>query len=124
MLRCPDPSHNKWRITMIQTLRKRMQQLKTKFEVENVMCCAIAEWFKTGHVPLYKYPEKCHDAIWSQEAIGWRQVLNGRISKLWLEHQGNTKLSSGQVRMDYIWGASIVETCLCMMIELWEMRNE
>ena len=26
--------------------------------------------------------------------------------------------------MDYIWGASIVETCLCMMIELWEMRNE
>ena len=26
--------------------------------------------------------------------------------------------------MDYIWGASIVETCLRMMIELWEMRNE
>ena len=26
--------------------------------------------------------------------------------------------------MDYIWGASIVETCLQMMIELWEMRNE
>ena len=26
--------------------------------------------------------------------------------------------------MDYIWGASIVETCLRMMIELWEMRNK
>ena len=26
--------------------------------------------------------------------------------------------------MDYIWGASIVETCLRMMIDLWEMRNE
>ena len=26
--------------------------------------------------------------------------------------------------MDYIWGASIVETCLGMMIELWEMRKE
>ena len=26
--------------------------------------------------------------------------------------------------MDYIWGASIVETCLRMMIDLWEMRND
>ena len=26
--------------------------------------------------------------------------------------------------MDYIWGALIVETCLRMMIDLWEMRNE
>ena len=26
--------------------------------------------------------------------------------------------------MDYIWGASIVETCLRMMIELWELRKE
>ena len=101
-----------------------MKQLNTKYAVENTMCCAIAEWFETGHVPLYKYPEKFHDAIWSQGAIGWRQVFNGRISKLWLEHQGNTKTSSGKVRMDYIWGASIVETCLRMMVDLWEMRNE
>ena len=26
--------------------------------------------------------------------------------------------------MDYIWGASIVETCLRMMIDLWDMRND
>ena len=26
--------------------------------------------------------------------------------------------------MDYIWGASIVETCLQMMIDLWELRND
>ena len=26
--------------------------------------------------------------------------------------------------MDYIWGASIVETCLRMIIDLWELRNE
>ena len=26
--------------------------------------------------------------------------------------------------MDYIWGASIVETYLRMMIDLWEMRNK
>ena len=42
----------------------------------------------------------------------------------WLEHQGNTKTKTGQVQTDYIWGASIIETCLQMMIELWEIRNE
>ena len=26
--------------------------------------------------------------------------------------------------MDYIWRASILETCLRMMIDLWEMRKE
>ena len=26
--------------------------------------------------------------------------------------------------MDYIWGASMVDTCLQMMIDLWEMRNK
>ena len=26
--------------------------------------------------------------------------------------------------MDYIWGASIVETYLCMMIDIWEFRNK
>ena len=26
--------------------------------------------------------------------------------------------------MNYIWGASIVETCLRMMLELWELRND
>ena len=86
--------------------------MDTKFVVENVMCCAISEWFETGHLSLYKYPEEFHNTIWSQGAIGWKQVFNGRILTLWLEHQGNTKTSSGQVRMDYIWGASIVETCL------------
>ena len=40
-----------------------------------------------------------------------------------MKHQGNTKTSSGRVRMDYIWGALIVETCLRMMTDLWELRK-
>ena len=74
-----------------------MKQLNTKFNLENTMCCAIAEWFEMGHLPLYKYPEKFHKAIWSQGTIGLGEIFNGKISQHWLEHQGNTKMSSGQV---------------------------
>ena len=38
--------------------------------------------------------------------------------------QSNTKPLSGKFWMDYIWGASIVETCLRMIIDLWKMKNE
>ena len=101
-----------------------MQQLDMKYELENTLACAISEWFETGYVSLMKYPEKFHDAIWSQGAIGWRQIFNGKILRHWLVHLGHTKTSKGRLRMDYIWGVSIVETCLQMMIGLQEMRKE
>ena len=46
-----------------------MKQLNTKFKLEKTLYYTIAEWFETGHVPLYKYLEKFYDAIWSWEAI-------------------------------------------------------
>ena len=44
--------------------------MDTKYKLENTLACAISEWFETGYVSLYKYPEKFHDAIWSKGAIG------------------------------------------------------
>ena len=72
-----------------------MKQLDTKFELEMTMYTAIAEQFETGHFQLQKYPEKFHATIWSQGAKGGRQLYNGKISRHWLEHQGNTKTTTG-----------------------------
>ena len=89
-----------------------MQQLDTKYEFENTLACAILEWFETVYAALKKYLAKFHDAIWSQGAISWGKIFNVKILRHWLVHQGNTKTSMGSLRMDYIWGASFVETCL------------
>ena len=70
MIQCPAMTKKKWRIKIITTLQKRMQQLNTKYNLENTLVCTIAEWFETGRVTLYKYPEKFHEAVWSQGAIG------------------------------------------------------
>ena len=48
ILQCPAMSQRRWRIKTISSLRKRMKQLNMKYEVENTMCYAIAEWFETG----------------------------------------------------------------------------
>ena len=70
----------------MNALRKQMEQLATKFALGETMCTALSEWFETGHIQLQNYPNRYHPAIWSQGAIGWRQIFNGKISKLWLEH--------------------------------------
>ena len=62
--------------------------------------------------------------------FGIKEQLDGdtsstkKIFRYWLKYQGNTKASSERARMDYIWGASIVKTCLRMMIDLWGIRKE
>ena len=108
----------------MNALQKRMEQLATNFVLGETICTALLEWFETGHVQLRNYPKKYHPRIWSQGAIGWRQIFNRMLSKLWLAHQENTITPTGQVRKDNIWGASIVDTCLRMMIDLWELRNK
>ena len=78
------------------TLQKQMKQLNTKFDLENTICHAIAEWFETGHISLY--PEKFHNTICSQGAIiSPRKMFNGKISWYWMENQHNTKTLSGKV---------------------------
>ena len=54
-----------------------MQQMDTQYELENTLASAISEWFETGHVSVEKYPAMFHNTIWSQGAIGWRQIFNG-----------------------------------------------
>ena len=48
-----------------------MQQLNMQYGLENTLACEFLELFETGHVSLYKYPEKSHDAIRSQREIWW-----------------------------------------------------
>ena len=50
--------------------------------------------------------------------------LQWKNLKALVETPRQHEISSGRVRMDYIWGSSIVETCLRIMIDLWELRNE
>ena len=69
MLQCSVVWRRKWRIKTIITLQKQIKQLNIKFNLENTICCAIAERFEIGHILLYKYPEKFHKVIWSQGTI-------------------------------------------------------
>ena len=80
MIQCPAKSHVGWRIKTMNILRTQMKQLETKFALSETMCTALSKWFETGHVQLWNYPDTYHPVIWSQGAIGWRQMFNRKMS--------------------------------------------
>ena len=59
----------------MKTLRKQIKQVARNFNLKKTMCCTIAEWLKTGNMPLFMYPEKFYKTIWSQDATGWEHIL-------------------------------------------------
>ena len=124
MIQCQGSSRIEWRRKTMTTLRHRMETLDTKYIVSNTLCSCLTEWFEHGHINMSKYPEITHTAIRTQNEIGWRQLFNGKLAISWLTLQGRATTSTGKIREEYIWGASIVEVFLKMMIELWELRNE
>ena len=44
------------------------------------------------------------------------------LSNAW-QQQGDTRPENGNVRVDYVWRAAIVEMTLNNMTELWELRD-
>lgn len=65
-----------------------------------------------------------HSTVHNQSEIGWKQMFNGELPVRWLTLQGRVKTSIGKVLEEYIWGASMIEVLLWIMIELLELRNK
>ena len=123
IMRCPAPSRRKWRIKLCSSIRAKLQVFKIPFEVGDVLCSALTEWFDTGEVNPDKYPRKFHDALWAQQLIGWRHFFLGRIAIQWLD-LFPSYFEEDKYHESYIWGAAIVELVLREVLALWDERNK
>jgi hypothetical protein len=124
MIQCKAESQCRWRVSLSTALRKQMKTLGMKYEVEEAFVTALCDWMENNEVDINKFPSKFKAALASQEHIGWRQVLSGKLPQHWLRLQGDVTLKDEKVRNDYICGASIVEILLGKIIELWKIRND
>jgi hypothetical protein len=84
---------------------------------------SLCDWMEHGRVDISKFPQKFDTALKSQERIGWRHIFSGKLSQQWLRLQGDVHLEDGNIRTDYLWGASIVVVILLKFMEVWELRN-
>jgi hypothetical protein len=109
--------------------------LKNKLTGEGLndtLARTITSWLDTGKVDVDKYDRQYHDAINSQNSIGWMNLFSGRISQKRLELYEQTMVEPRTEEEQkyfkhyngYIWGTAVVEKILRTHVELWETRNK
>ena len=123
ILRCSAPPRQKWRQKLCNNIFKTLKKFSIPYEAGAVFCDAITEWFETGEVTITKHPEKYHQALQAQQLIGWRQIFMGRIACQWLDLHPSY-FANNKYHENYIWGASLVETILRGVLDLWKARND
>ena len=108
-------------------LRKKLDKHKIDHELKETMCMIIADWMENNTVEINKFPQKNHDAMNTQENIGWSHMFAGHISQEWIKLHEDSRLtnnSKNQHDQSYLWGTTLVEVLLSKFVRLWEIRNQ
>ena len=127
LIQCKAESRTKWQRQLMTKLWKKFDKHKTDHKLKETMCMVIADWMENNTVDIYKFPQKYHDAMITQENIGWSHMFAGHISQEWIKlykESRNTNTNENQQDQSYLWGASVVEVLLSEFVRLWEIRNE
>ena len=121
LIRCNGTSRLLWRIKFIVALRKTLIKKKTHWQLSDMICTSLTEWMDEGYVDIRNYHEDFHLAITAQNKIGWRNFFAGKISQQWLNLHDLLSNNKSKHSQSYVWGASIMEMTLRLMIDLWNL---
>ena len=107
-----------------------MKSRRTNDNLIKIITTAIAIWMEHSEFNEEKFPEKYHEALYSQNNIRWNQLFKDQISQEWLQlHKDYYKKTVGCSKSPhyyngFVWGASIVEMILRQIILLWDRQNK
>ena len=126
ILRCEKSAE--WRIQFHHTLRQMCERLNTHPGLNGLLQRGLLEWFRGNEVmPVEGYPDDFVALIYSQNAIGWRQLFNGKWSTHWARIQGAYAGESQDHETSVLgdkWNVAIIQTIWVQWGVLWKTRNE
>jgi exonuclease III len=143
ILKCKHPSRQEWRRGFLTQLETKCKSVKTRPQLERILCDAITGWFNHSmEAYAYElnpsaYPKEVRRLIRQQNAIGWQQLFLGRFSGEWSALQDNyyAQKRAEAVEMDQTkkktkkqtgqrWQISIIGILWEQWWALWESRNK
>lgn len=124
---CHSSSRETWRKETKKTIRQQLQACNTPLP--------LMELFLEGlHCVLYdkpissiRVPVGTEDIAAEQEQIGWSQILKGRLSTRWSQHQHQHLCQAGLVdsrTTGSTWATSLIDIIFKQWWKLWSSRNE
>ena len=143
VMRCSNLDRDKWRAEMKAKMEETLHQLQTDPGLTRIFMEGVHKWLQGAEtLQVDQYPQKFRTLITQQNAIGWRQLFNGRLSREWARHQneylylqrlkrqdeaGNSPyaLRSGSDRRDgNSWTVAIIGALWEQWFLVWSIRNE
>ena len=103
---------NKVTKTVSDKTLEKLDKHKTDHKLKEMLCMVISDWMENKMVDINKFLCKYHDALITQENIGWSHMFAGHISQEWIKlckESRHTNTNKNQHVQSYLRGASVVE---------------
>ena len=85
LIQCKAESRTKWQRQLMTKLWKKLNKHKTDHKLKETLCMVIIDSMENNTVEINKFPRKYHDAMITQENIGWSHMFAGHISQEWIK---------------------------------------
>jgi hypothetical protein len=121
---CPGELREQWRKETLQETKKKMRALQTPFPIQEMFLNGLHSALY-GTSPPTSEDQHLQVVIATQGAIGWDQLLKGRLSVCWkikmAEHYRGGSDSKGR---DLQWASAMATLMISQWWKLWTLRNE
>jgi hypothetical protein len=126
VIRCHAPARAKWRSSSLVAIRKLCDQQDTRPYLTDILIDGLFAWYNELPLDENEYPDIYRTLILQQNAIGWRQLFNGRMSSQWAtlqeDHLWSTEKMS-KTRSGKLWTTAIITGIWQQWEILWKLRN-
>lgn len=120
---CTAPVGEQWRKATLRKLSSVLQTLQTPAPIMEVFLAGTTALLYQQETVTIPDDEICEHLYEEQKAIGWDNILKGRLSLAWTtvikHHRGGEDPEAGLK-----WTTTVADTLLQQWWALWELRNE
>ena len=113
----------------MRVLRDNLQTLPSPGCIVKAMMRGLGLWTverEAFHVQE-SMPEGClKEALQEQTAIGWKNLIKGRIVKKWIDaamDKPDGRIQFGSPKDGQLWGKKVISLLLAYGVDLWKHRN-
>ena len=126
LLRCNEAGN--WRSKCLRNIGLTCEKLRTHRGLYALLIRGLQAWFKgEDRLTAEGYNQEMTTLVYSQNAIGWGQLFNGRWSIHWSLIQGNhmgDDITRRRSPLGDRWNVAVLQDLWEIWHELWTARNE